>query len=190
MTPNWMARAQAAAEEAKRKAQAAAKAAGEKASEWAEDAQAEADATTVKAQALKAEMLAQAEGQAAIVAADNAKSAEIIALETRLAEYQMMPALAAELVKPAEKIEGIRINHLSGLGGQMGVAGGSVTGGGSPDLMNAILGTAMNLPAFKEIGEQFGATLSADALKAIGAETPQAVMPALSVEVAEEGGTE
>jgi uncharacterized membrane protein YqiK len=155
-----------------------------------EAAQAEADAMTVKAEATKAEMLAQAEGQAAIVAADNAKSPEIIALQTRLAEYQMMPALAAELVKPAEKIEGIRINHLSGLGGQMGGAGGSVTGGGSPDLMNAILGTAMNLPAFKEIGEQFGATLSADALKAIGAETPQAVMPALAVDAAEEGGTE
>jgi hypothetical protein len=54
------------------------------------------------------------------------------------------------MVKPAEKIESIRINHLSGFGGGHG-------GGGKPPLnqaIDSIMEMAVQMPALRKIGEE------------------------------------
>ena len=72
-------------------------------------------------------------------------------------------------MRPIEKIDSIRINHVSGFGASNG-AGGSAGGAGSGDggggkppvtqVMDSILGMALQLPALKSIGDQIGVDLS------------------------------
>ena len=130
-----------------------------------EGAQAESDADTLRAVGTKAKMYAEAEGRKAIVEAENAQSADLLEHHVRIAEYKMMPLVAEQLVKPAEKIESIRMNYVNGLGNDSNTVGN----GGGTDLAGAILRTAGSLPAFKELGEQFAMTLSDEAAIAIGA---------------------
>ncbi|MEM7211996.1 MAG: flotillin domain-containing protein [Pseudomonadota bacterium] len=125
-----------------------------------EEAQAEADALTIRAEAKKKDLLAEAEGQRAIVAAENALDQAIINMKVEIARLETMPKLAAELVKPAEKIDSIRIHQMSGLGGQ---TGGMGDGGSDKPVVNqaldSILGMAVQLPAMKKIGEELGLSL-------------------------------
>ncbi len=67
-----------------------------------------------------------------------------------------MPRIVAEMVKPAEKIEFIRINQISGLGSD---AAGKGDGAGKAPVnqaFDAMLGAAMQLPAMKKLGEELG----------------------------------
>jgi len=74
----------------------------------------------------------------------------------------------SHMMKPIEKIDSIRINHVSGFGATNGAGGpgpgGSVDGGaGKPpvtQVMDSILGMALQLPALKSIGDQIGVDLS------------------------------
>jgi hypothetical protein len=70
-------------------------------------------------------------------------------------------------MKPIEKIDSIRINHVSGFGASQGGSGGGADegggGGGKPpvtQVMDSILGMALQLPALKSIGDQIGIDLS------------------------------
>lgn len=123
-------------------------------------AQAEAEASALRAGALKGELLAEAEGRAAQAEADNRIDARVIAMRVDLARLEALPRVVAEMVKPAEKIDSIRIHHVQGLGG-------AATGTGAGDrppvnqALDAILGMAVQLPALKKLGEDLGLSLDA-----------------------------
>ena len=121
--------------------------------------QAEAKATSVKAEARRHELKAEAEGKAALAEAENAVSEQV--LHTRLEQHRIdrMPAIIEQMVKPAEKIESIRINQVSGLG--TGGAGGDGGGTASPfnQAVEGVLNMAVQLPAMQKLGRQLGVNL-------------------------------
>ena len=80
-----------------------------------------------------------------------------------------MPEIMSHMMKPIEKIDSIRINHVSGFGASQGGSGGGGSsdegggGAGKPpvtQVMDSILGMALQLPALKSIGDQLGVDLS------------------------------
>ena len=126
-----------------------------------EEAQADADALTIRAEAKKTDLLAEAEGRRAIVEAENAIADEIVNMKIALARLEKLPEIVAQMVKPAEKIDTIRIHQVSGLGGMGGGANGS-GGGDKPPVnqaLDSIMGMAVQLPALKKIGEELGVSM-------------------------------
>ena len=127
-----------------------------------EEAQADADALTIRADAKKTDLLAEAEGRRAIVEAENAIAEEIVNMKIALARLEKLPEVVAQMVKPAEKIDTIRIHQISGLNGMGGGAGGSEGGGDKPPVnqaLDSIMGMAVQLPALKKIGEELGVSM-------------------------------
>lgn len=131
-------------------------AAADRAAALREEAQGEADALTIRAAAKKNDLLAEAEGRQALANSENTLSPEIIAMRIALARLEAMPRIVQEMVKPAEKIESIRINQISGLGQGAGQPGAE--GGKAPvnQAFDAMLGAALQLPAMKKLGEELG----------------------------------
>lgn len=117
-------------------------------------ARAEAEARQMQAAAQREGMLAEAEGQQALIAASNGQSDALIDMKVEMHRLDRLPEIAAELVKPVEKIDSIRINQIAGLNGN----GGPGEGGGSvfDQALNSILGMAVHLPAMKKLGEEIG----------------------------------
>ncbi|MBV0910906.1 flotillin family protein [Anianabacter salinae] len=108
-----------------------------------------------EAEATKAVRLAEIEAERAGIEARNARSEAQVAMELELARLEAMPKIVSEMVKPAEKIRGININHVSGLGG---VSGGSDGAAKAPvnQVLDSIMDMAVQLPALKKIGDQIG----------------------------------
>lgn len=153
--------AERAATKVRVQAEAEREAANDRAEARREEARAEADAVTIQAEAKKQDLLAEAEGRRAIAAAENALDQRLIDMKIEIARFETMPKLAAELVKPAEKIDSIRIHQMSGVG-QGGGAGANGNGGEKPavnQVLDSILGMAVQLPAMKKIGEELGLSL-------------------------------
>ncbi len=123
--------------------------------------QAEAKATSVKAEARRNELKAEAEGKAALAEAENAVSDQV--LRTRLEQHRIdrMPAIVEQMVKPAEKIDSIRINQVTGLGAGGGGDGGGGGGASSPfnQAVEGVLNMAVQLPAMQKLGRQLGVNL-------------------------------
>jgi len=138
-------------------------AAADRAEALREEATAEANALTIKAEAKKTDKLAEAEGTRALVDAENAISAEIAAMKVQLARLEALPAIVAQMVKPAEKIDSIKIHHVTGLNAANGGGGETApsSGGGSPvtQAVDAIGAMAVQLPALKKLGEEVGISL-------------------------------
>jgi uncharacterized membrane protein YqiK len=128
-----------------------------------EEARADADALEVRSAARKKDRLAEAEGQRAIIDAENRIERHIAAMKLELAKLEALPRIVAEMVKPAEKIESIRINHLSGFGSTQGPAGASK----APlnQALDSIMEMAVQLPALKKIGEDLALNLDSFAAK-------------------------
>jgi flotillin len=125
-----------------------------------EEANGDADATERRAQAKKHELLAEAEGRRAIISSENTMAREIVAMKLDLARLDALPKVVAEMVKPAEKIDSIRIHHVSGLG----AGTGNAPGGHKPvvnQALDSILEMAVQLPALKKLGEDLGVSLDA-----------------------------
>jgi flotillin len=133
---------------------------------------AEAEAVRIAAEAARVRMLAESEGDRALIDARNSQSEELMALKLEQYRLDKLPDIVRQLVKPAEKIDSIRINHVSGFGnsnvGQSNTGGGNDTGGASSNgsgggdrppvnqVMDGILGMALQLPAMKNIGDSIG----------------------------------
>ncbi|MGD1924049.1 MAG: flotillin family protein [Paracoccaceae bacterium] len=120
-------------------------------------AEAQAKATLEEADAAKSELLARAEGTAALIAAENAQSTELMKLKLDQDRLRTLPGVVERLMKPAEKIETIRINQISGLG--HGSGGGSTDGADKSAINQAVdgvLNMALQLPAVKKLGEEVG----------------------------------
>ena len=125
-------------------------------------AKADAQALLEQAAAAKDEMLAKAEGTAAIVAAENTQTSEVIAMKLDQARIEVLPDVVEKMLKPTEKIESIRINHITGIGGGTGGDGGGRAAGGNGvnDVIDGVLGLALQLPAVKKLGEEVGLNIS------------------------------
>lgn len=133
-------------------------AAADRAKARLEEAKADADAVEVRAAAKKKEQLAEAEGQRAIIDAENKMDRHIVSMKIDLAKLDALPKVVAEMVKPAEKIESIRIHHVSGLGA--GQTAGQA--GGKPvvnQALDSIMDMAVQLPALKKLGEDLAMNL-------------------------------
>lgn len=118
-------------------------------------AQAHAEATRVRAQAEQERLSAEAQGHAAGIAADNTQSAELMRLRLELARIAALPELAEKMARPLEKIESLRVHHISGLGAHTpGGANGAPAGP-----LDAIYDMALSLPMLKKLGETLGADL-------------------------------
>ncbi len=140
-------------------AQAEKEAAADRAEARREEAQAEADALNIRAEAKKNDMLAEAEGKRAIVEADNALSAEQIRMKVDMARIETMPSIISEMVKPAEKIDSIKIHQVGGIGGAH--AGGAANGDKPVvnQALDSIMGMAVQMPALKKLGEELGLSM-------------------------------
>ena len=136
-------------------------AASDRASAKLEETQADADAIKVRAEAKKADLLATAEGQTAIANSENELSAEIIAMKIRLASLEAMPAMIAEMVKPAEKIDSIKIHQVTGLNGRGASGDGAGGTPGTPvnQALDSVLGMALQMPAMQALGKELGVSL-------------------------------
>lgn len=123
-----------------------------------------------EAEANKALRLAEAEAERARIEAENARSDAVIAMELEKARLAALPGIVAELVKPAEKISGISINHIGGLGGAPG------DGAARPpvnQVVDSILDMAVQLPALKRVGEAVGMNLEDGLFQASRPEKPR-----------------
>ena len=140
-------------------AQAEKEAAADRAEARREEAQAEADALNIRAEAKKNDMLAEAEGKRAIVEADNALSAEQIRMKVDMARIETMPSIISEMVKPAEKIDSIKIHQVGGIGA--GTPGGGAAGDKPVvnQALDSIMGMAVQMPALKKLGEELGLSM-------------------------------
>lgn len=136
-------------------------AASDRAAAKLEEAQADANAMTVRAEAKKTDLLATAEGQTAIANSENELSAEIIAMKIRLASLEAMPAIIAEMVKPAEKIDSIKIHQVTGMGRDTGASGDGSGAAGTPvnQALDSVLGMALQMPAMQALGRELGVSL-------------------------------
>ena len=79
-----------------------------------------------------------------------------------------LPEIIAQMMKPAEKIDSIRIHQVTGFGGSSNGNGGGGGAAATPaqrapvtQVMDSILGMALQLPAMKSIGDSIGVDLSA-----------------------------
>lgn len=141
-------------------------------------AKADAEATRVLAEAERLKLLAESEGARAVIAARNSRSDALMQHELEVHRLDRLPEIIGQMMKPAEKIDSIRIHQINGFGNSTGGgAGGAVVdGGGRPpvnQVMDSLLGMALQLPALKSIGDQIGV----DFASTVGSVSPPAAAP-------------
>jgi uncharacterized membrane protein YqiK len=131
-------------------------AAGDRAEARRLDAEGEAEAEKIRALAAKLRYEIEAEGSRLMNEAHNILTPESRASNARLRLIEKIEGIIRESVRPLEKIEGIRILHVDGLGG--GVPGGGEEGRGN--FADSIVSSALRYRAqaplvdslLKEIG--------------------------------------
>lgn len=114
-----------------------------------------AEASRENADADKLRKLAEAEAHRAYLDANNSRSDAVIAMELEKARLASLPGIVREMVKPAEKIKAININHLSGASSS---SSGSASGE-KPAINQAfdsIMDMAIQLPVLQKIGDSVG----------------------------------
>lgn len=127
-------------------------------------AKAESESVRTLAEAERLRMLAESEGNKAKIDAENGRSDALMALKLEQYRLDKLPGIFEQLMKPAEKIDSIRINQISGFGSSSPGSGGGGNGaagegGNTPpvnQVLDSILGMALQLPALKNIGDTIG----------------------------------
>ncbi len=125
-------------------------------------AQSDADAEKVRLSAMAEEMAIKAENSRAMNEAENAMSSEVIDLARDKARLEALPKIVEQMVRPAEKIDSIRIHHITGGALDRSGSSGSVAGGERGDkppvnqALDSIMDMAVQLPALRKIGEDLG----------------------------------
>ena len=133
---------------------------------------AEAEATKTKAAAKLSEKLARAEGESALIASENSQSDDVIDMKLQMRKMEILPQVVESMVKPAEKIDSIRINHVTGFGNSGG--GGTKEDTNSQkavvnQVVDGVLSMALQLPAVKKLGEEIGINIG-DGIQGISEE--------------------
>ena len=124
-----------------------------------------AKARLEEAGARKEERLADAEGLKALNEAENVLDSGIVAMRVDLARLDALPKVVAEMVKPAEKISSLTVHQVSGLGLGSGGSQAAESGEGKPvvtQILDSIMGMAVQLPALKKIGDELGMSMATD----------------------------
>lgn len=128
-----------------------------------ETARGEAEAAELRAAGRRHESAAETEAQRALFAAENQQSAALMRMKLDMHKIDRLPDLAERMAKPLEKIDSIRINHISGLGlgggGHDGAGGLQSPIGGAVD---GVLNLALQLPAMQKLGQSIGLNLDLD----------------------------
>jgi flotillin len=119
-------------------------------------AEAEAKATLERANAARDRLLAEAEGRTAIITAENAQSPELMSMKLDEARLRALPDVVERIMKPAEKIESIRINQINGLNGHASNGEGGGDGSTVNQVVDGVLSMALQLPAVQRLGEEVG----------------------------------
>lgn len=105
------------------------------------------------AEAEKAARMAETEAVRARIDAENSRSETLVAMELEKARLEAMPKIVSEMVKPAEKIKSINVNHVTGLGSTSGEGGSRAP---VATAIDSIMEMAVQLPLLKKIGDQMG----------------------------------
>ncbi len=106
-------------------------------------AQGEAEAEKLRAEAAKLTYAVDAEGKRALHDASNILSLEQIAMQVKMALITHLPDIIRESVKPMERIEGIKIVHVDGLGVGSSSASSTDTTGGGGNLADQVVNSAL-----------------------------------------------
>lgn len=129
-----------------------------------QQAKADAEASEILTLAKKQQLIVEAEGQQEMAKAVNSYTPDAVAMKVDLARIEALPKVIAEMIKPAEKIDSIKIHHVSGLGQKNGTG---IIGEGSNaekpvinQAIDSILDMAVQLPAVKKIGDELGISVS------------------------------
>ena len=123
-------------------------------------AQSDADAEKVRLSAMAEELAMKAENARAMNEAENAMSPEVIELARDKARFEALPKIVEQMVRPAEKIDSIKIHHITGGALDRSRSSGGGEGGGDKPPVNqaldSIMDMAVQLPALRKIGEDLG----------------------------------
>ena len=122
------------------------------------EAQGAADAEKLAADAAELRYRVEAEGKRALNEAENLLNADQIARQIRLRLIEQMPEIIRESVRPMERIEGIRIYQVEGLGGGGGSAGSGEAGGGNlaDQVVNSALRYRAQAPLVEALLKELG----------------------------------
>ena len=107
-----------------------------------EAAELEAQAQKILAEALLVEAKAKADGEEASIAAKNQADPKVLVSDAILALVESLPDVTGELMKPAERIESIRVLDLGNNGNG---------GGGMNRVLSSIVNAGAAVPLLKEI---------------------------------------
>lgn len=108
------------------------------------EAEGESAAEKLRAAAAEVRYAIDAAGKRALNEADNVLSDDIIALRLRMALLEHLPQIIAESVRPMERIEGIKILQVDGIGGGNGHAADGGTGTAAPgNLADQVVASAL-----------------------------------------------
>ena len=123
-------------------------------------AQSDADAEKARLSAMAEEMAMKAQNARAMNEAENTMSPEVIDLARDKARLEALPKIVEQMVRPAEKIDSIKIHHITGGAlNRSGAPAGSENGGDKPPVnqaLDSIMDMALQLPALRKIGEDLG----------------------------------
>lgn len=120
------------------------------------------DAKKLEMVSMAEEYAVKAEGQKAFNEAENSLSDAMIALRQDENRLEALPKIVKQMVKPAEKIDSIKIHHVSGGALNRGSAVDSGQSGDKPvvnQALDSILDMAVQLPAMKKLGEELGISM-------------------------------
>jgi len=107
-------------------------------------AQAEADSQRIRAQASRVHYETEAEGMRQMNEASNVLTSDARLSAMRMKLLDKLDGIIRESVRPMERIEGIRILHVDGLGGAPVAAG---EGGAQPGLADSVVNSALRYRA-------------------------------------------
>ena len=140
-------------------------------------AEADADADKIKAMALRVRAEIEAEAQQMMNAAHNMLTPEARMSALRMKLVEKAEGIIRESVRPMERIEGIKILHVDGLGGSGGTHGGDAGGGNFADgVVNSALRFRAQSPLVDQLLREIG--LDAGDLGRLTAGATNALPPA------------
>ena len=108
-------------------------------------AEVKAEAQKILAAALLIEAQAKADGEEASITAKNKAEPQVLVSDAVLALVESLPEVTSELMRPAERIESIRVLDLGGSNGNHGAPGGTNR------ILSSIVNAGAALPLLKEI---------------------------------------
>jgi uncharacterized membrane protein YqiK len=138
-------------------AEAEKSAAGDRGNALRQQAEAEADADKIRALAARIRHEIEAEGTRLMNEAQNVLTPEARLSALRLRLVEKLEAIIRESVKPMERIEGIKILHVDGLGGGSGGGRSADTGTGFADsVVNSALRYRAQAPLVDQLLREIG----------------------------------